>query len=135
MKTRLFIALLTVSIASAAFAQEEKPPETPDPSKPTVMRVFTADEKEPVRERRVKFTPGAVEFRALGMDWRISYLPILMPLAGSRMTTSREWPNAFALTGTEFATPPRTWRERRAISAELRRINRLDRKRAKVVIK
>lgn len=135
MKPQLFIAALAVAVTSAALAQEEKPAENPDYSKPTMMRIFSADDTPPPRARRIKHTPGAFEFRALGMDWRVAYLPILMPLAGSRMTTSREWPDAFALSGTQYASPKKTWRERRTYSAEIRRINRLDRKRARVVLK
>jgi hypothetical protein len=137
MRTRLFITALALAAAGSAFAQEppaEKPAENPDYSKPTLMRVFSADEKPPVRPRRVKVTLAGLEFRALGMDWRIGFMPV-MPMAGSRHTTSKEWPDAFSLTGTQFASPPRTWRQQRALSAELRRIERLDRKRAKVVVK
>lgn len=135
MKTRLFVATaLTLAIAGSAFAQETPVPD-PDYTKPTLIRIFSVDDTPPPRQRRIKHSFGAIEFRALGMDWRVSYLPIAMPLAGSRMGTTNEWPDAFALTGTQFASPPRTWREQRAISAEVRRINRLDRKRAKVVVK
>lgn len=137
MKLRFFIVLAFV--ASAAFAQEqqteEKPVENPDFSKPTLMRVLAYDEA-PDRLRRFHHTPGAIEFRALGMDWRLAYLPILMPLSGSRMGVTNQWPDPFALAGTQIAPPPtRTWRERRAYNAELRRINRSDRKRGKVVVK
>lgn len=134
MKFRLFVTALALALAGPAAAQDE-PATNPDFTKPTLMRIFSTDETPPLREPRVKVRAGALEFRALGMDWRIAYLPILPPLAGSRPTTSREWPDAFSLTGTEFASTPRTWRQRRALSGELRRIERLERKRAKVVVK
>lgn len=134
MKPTLFITALTLAIAVPVLGQEE-PATNPDYTKPTLMRIFSVDDTPPKRERRVKVRAGGVEFRALGMDWRIGFLPFLPPLVGSRNTTSKEWPDAFSLTGTEFASPPRTWRQRRALSSELRRIERLERKRAKVVVK
>jgi hypothetical protein len=125
------IALL---VAASGFAQDT-PVSNTDYSKPTLMKILAADEEEHARPHRFHFSPGAVEFRALGMDWRVTYIPILMPLAGSRPTITNEWPDAFSLTGTSYASPPRTWDDRRAINAELRRINRLDRKRGKVVVR
>src|SRR5688572_26635183 len=108
MKTSLFVTTaLTLALAATAVAQET-PAADPDYTKPTLIRIFSVDDTPPPRERRIKHSFGAIEFRALGMDWRISYLPIAMPLAGSRMRTTNEWPDAFALTGTEFAAPPRT---------------------------
>ena len=47
--------------------------------------------------------------------------------------TNREMIDPFVLTGTEFATTPRTFNTRRAISSELRRIERLERSRHSVV--
>lgn len=130
MKTKALAVVFTF-IACAAIAQET-PVANPDFSRDKLMKILSAEEPRPPRQRRIKHSFGSIEFRAWGMDWRIGYLPIMMPLAGSRRTTSKEWPDAFTLTGTEFASPPRTWRRQRAINSELRRIERLERERAKV---
>jgi hypothetical protein len=68
------------------------------------------------------------------MDWRIIYLPIAMPFSGSvrGSNPSSMWPDPFALTGTEFASTPRTWRDNREVSRERRRIERSERSRARV---
>jgi len=118
--------LLALLLAAPAMAQ--------DYSKPTLMRILSNTVEPPPRGHRIQHRFGLVEFRALGMDWRVSYLPIMMPLAGSRMTTSKEWPDAFSLTNTPIASSPRTWRDRRSIAREIRRIDRLERKRGKVVV-
>lgn len=61
------------------------------------------------------------------LDWdalgtRIHFRPLLAPLAGSYPTTTG-WPipNAFALTGTEYAYTSRTWHDHRSLSAERRK--------------
>jgi hypothetical protein len=127
--TVLFVLLL----ASPILAQETAP-SAPDYSKDTLLRLFAEGEERPERERNVKWSFGRVEFKALGMRWRIGYLPFLVPLPGSYMdTTGWGLPDPFLLTGTEIATTPRTFRDRRAMSAEMKRIDRLT-KRATVKV-
>lgn len=130
MRTSATILLLLL-LATTAAAQEEQGPPPADYSRDTLMRIFAAEEVRAEREPNVQFHIGAVTFRALGSDWRINYLPIMMPLSGSVPRTSMEWPDPFALTQTQIATGPRI-RNRRALNAELRRINRTERARLKV---
>jgi hypothetical protein len=59
----------------------------------------------------------------------------MVPLSGSNPRTSSETPDPFALTHAAIATSPRVWRNRRAVNAELRRIDRSERARAKVRVK
>ena len=69
-----------------------------------------------------------MSFRALGTRWRFIYLPIMMPLSGTRLgATMDDWPDPFALTGTPVATPMRAWRTQRALNAERKRIERITR--------
>jgi hypothetical protein len=75
-------------------------------------------------EGRVRYGLGYVDFRALGIDWRLIYLPIAMPLSGTRMGTTNEWPDPFALTSTAVATTPRTWHTQRHVNREIRRIKK-----------
>jgi hypothetical protein len=130
------LPLALVLVAASAFAQEKPAADAPKPdfSRDHLMRIFNVDNTPPPRPRRMTFEGGAVNFRALGMRWRIPFVPML-PLSGSRMTTSIDMPNPFELTHTEIAQTPRTFVDRRAMSAELRRIDKLDKKRTKVVVK
>ena len=130
------LTLALILVAAGAFAQETAPGVAPKPdfSRPSLIRIFNVDDTPPPRPRRVTIDATGVHFTALGMRWRVPFSP-MMPLSGSRMTTSIDMPNPFALTNTEIAQTPRTFVDRRAMSAELRRIERLDRERAKVVVK
>jgi hypothetical protein len=138
---RPFALLLTILLATAAAAQEAVPPSivtpapapAPDYSNDSLMRLFRPEEPRQAPERRFHWTFGGVEFRALNMRWRIAYLPILPPLPGSVPKTNREAIDPFVLTGTEFAMTPRTFKTRRLINSELRRIERMERERGKVV--
>lgn len=149
--TVLLIALLL--IAPVVLAQENATPgmnirvpsgdpddqPAPDFSRDNLMRLFATGEEPPESpESRIQHELGAIAFRAGGMRWRIGYLPFLAPLPGSYLTTNREWPDPFLLTGTQYASPRRTWRDQRAMSAELKRIERrlrdTDRSRATVTV-
>src|SRR5215210_6382965 len=102
--------LVFLAMAVSAAAQEPRI----DVSRENLQKfVASIPEPPPPRPRNVTFHAGAIEFRALGMRWRIAYLPILPPLPGTRPTTTREWPDPFALTQTSIATTPRSWTTRR----------------------
>lgn len=123
---RTAILLVFVGLcASSALAQDSFTPSSkPDYSKDTLLRLM-ADQKPPEHEPRIQFHIGSVAFKALGTEWNFVYLPIMMPLSGTRFGVTREWPDPFTLTGTPIATPPRLWRpDRRAINRELKRIER-----------
>jgi hypothetical protein len=77
---------------------------------------------------------GSVELKAFGMSWRILYLPIAMPFSGSvrGSNPSTMWPDPFALTRTEYATTPKTWRDKRELDRERRRIEKSMKERAKL---
>ena len=125
---RLLGICLAVLAASAAAAQE---PEPPDFTREGLQRSFAARAidlpERPKPNVRVGF--GVIEFRAFSMDWRIAFLPILPPLHGSAPTTTNMPPDPFLLTGTAFATPPRSWRTQRSHAAELKRIEKSGRSR------
>jgi len=132
------IALAVFLAAGAALGQsgdsQHAPP--PDYSRQKLQEIFSKIEEPPQHERNIQFTPGAVLFKALGMRWRINYLPFLAPLPGSFRTTTGYNVDPFALTHTEIAQTPRTFAAQRAINAEMKRIERTEReKRAKVVVK
>lgn len=119
------ILLALLLIAGAAAAQETaEPASEPDYSREGLRRVFEVEAEREEPERPVRFGVGYIDFRALGTRWRFAYLPIMAPFVGTRQTTTSEWPDAFSLTGTSYATPPRSWRRQRTMSRELRGIER-----------
>lgn len=134
MKRVRLLALLLASLLLAPIANADEPTK-PDYSREALLRIFSVNIPPPQRERAIEFGFGTIEFKALGTRWRFIYLPIFAPLSGSIRRTNAELPNPFALTGTEIAYTPRTWRHDREMSRELRRIERMERERAKVRVK
>jgi hypothetical protein len=133
---RIRIALALLLTAAAAAAQDS--PAKPDYSKETLIRVLAASEEPPERESRIRFREGAVEFTALGLDWR--FPTVVGPYPGSiRDDVSMGFPDAFSTLGIPIATGPRAVRaSRRDVNAELRRIERQERRwrnRGTVVVK
>lgn len=83
--------LVFLTFALRAAAQEGAPPQRIDAS-PERLRQFVASIPEPPPKppRKVIFRFGQIEFRALGMRWRIGYLPIETPLPGTRFGIPHE---------------------------------------------
>lgn len=137
MNMRTAALLFCLAVAGSLGAQEEPKPappqQPPDFSRESLQRVFSANGSElpPRPDANVKYGFGYVEFRALGMDWRITYLPIMMPLSGTALRTNREPVDPFALTGTSIATTPRTFVTRRELNRERKRIKKTERARLK----
>lgn len=128
-------AVLLVLLAGSAAplpAQQQEP--APDFTREGLQRTFSMHVIElPDRPPpRVRFRAGALEFDFLGMDWRVAWLPILPPLPGTEQRTVIRLPDAFSLTGTEIARMPRSWHTQRAVNAELKRIEKSERERAKL---
>ncbi|HEX7151680.1 MAG TPA: hypothetical protein VF618_09350 [Thermoanaerobaculia bacterium] len=122
MMRKAAFGLMLLLVSGAAFGQEEP---QPDYSRDNLQRLVAEIEAPPEHPPRVEFGFGTVSFRALGTSWRFNYLPIMAPLAGTAMTTSRQTPDAFSLLGTAPPETPRTWRDRRERNAERRRIERI----------
>ncbi|HEX6639459.1 MAG TPA: hypothetical protein VF215_00025 [Thermoanaerobaculia bacterium] len=122
------LALLLVT--APVFAQEDA--DTRDYSKDTLLRLFVEAAKQE-SENPIRYRRGAIEFRALGTSWRFNYLP-MMPMSGTMGGVTQEWPDPFALTNTVIATSPRSWRTRRNVSAELKRIEKSERAKIKVTV-
>lgn len=123
--------LIILLLAAGTVMAQEEP--RPDYSRDTLLRLLVQDDP-PRRTGDVQFHVGAIEFGALGTRWRFNYIPIMMPLPGTRFTTTREWPDAFALTNTPIATPPRAWRTQREVNAEIRRIERVTKPKATIKV-
>lgn len=136
MKTiRIAFALLLTT--AAAYAQQTQPAQ--DYSKDTLIRVLAAS-SETEEQQRIRFRDGAVEFRALGLDWR--FPTVVAPLVGSVRddVSSLAWPDAMATLGIPLATGAhlvRNGSSRRDVVSELRRIEREERRmreRTRVVV-
>ena len=129
------LALGALLFAGTLMAQQNSP-QPPDYSRPTLLRILAVDQAHQ-EERRVEYPFGAVQIEGRSTRWLIGYLPFLMPLSGSVPTgrgLGSDFPNPFVLTHTDFPMTPRTWRDNRAMSRELRRIEAEERKRAKVKV-
>jgi len=116
------LALVLLLASAAAFAED-------DAEKLKAFRELNPD--RPATGHAVQWHLGYVEFRALGMDWRIFYLPIMAPLPGSGMQNTGKLPNPFDLTQTPYAStmPPMFDQDRsRAVEREYQRIERLTKK-------
>lgn len=138
-RTLLLTAAITLmALAAAAQELEPAPPPTattttavaPDFSRDTLLRLL-ADQGRDEPEPTVQFGNGTVSFKALGQRWRFIYLPFFAPWQGGFVNTNREWPDPFVLTGTAYASPPSTWHDQRAMSKELKKIE----KRIKATVK
>jgi hypothetical protein len=122
--------LALLLIAGSAMAQDSD--STTDYSKDTLLRLFVNSAKQE-GENPIRYRRGAIEFRALGTSWRFNYLP-MMPLSGTMGGVTNEWPDPFALTNTVIATSPRSWRTRRNVNAEMRRIEKSERAKIRVTV-
>jgi hypothetical protein len=125
---RSVACLLLVLAASTAIA-EDTPPPPPDYSRDGLRRALSihVSELSPVPDKRhLHF--GYFEFRALGMDWRLFYLPLAAPLAGSGPAGAGKLPTALQLISPRISSPgppilddERTFAEER----EYRRIRKM----------
>lgn len=121
------IILALLLVAGSAMAQDEP---RPDYSRDQLLRLFIAASPEEA-QRTYRDVGGTVH--AFGTSFQIHALPmLLMPLSGSVLRTTQEWPDPFALTGTQIATSQRAWRTRRNVNRELRRIELTQRARVRV---
>lgn len=118
---------LVLFLTADAFAQETP---KPDYSKEAVQEfVMSIDVEE---ESSVTYFPDAIRFNALGTTWKFTPYPnLVMPLSGTAMGVTQQFPDPFSLTNTPIATTPRNWYTRRELKQELDKIN----KRLKATVK
>ena len=119
------LALVCLVLAASAALADEKP----DYTREGLRRTFSATviELGPKPKPRFQVKFGYVEFRALGMDWRIMFLPVA-PLSGTRLDVTQEPPDPFELTGvTVNQAPVEEVQMTAELKAELRRLKRVTR--------
>ena len=136
MRRATLIIFVCLTAATAAAQQQQFREDPPDYSRDTLLHLFAESPDREEADPRFEHRFGMIEFRAAGMRWRVGYLPFFIPLHGSiPWDHHQRWPDPFILTGTEIASPPRTWRDQRAMSAELRRLEKRLRESQKVEVK
>ncbi|HYM60381.1 MAG TPA: hypothetical protein VEZ11_05765 [Thermoanaerobaculia bacterium] len=108
--------LVALFIASAAYAQDPTAAELRNPpkfdfSREALHRLFAErlahEQGQPYGF--IQWHVGMVEVNAFGQPVRLVYLPVLAPLTGSMPGPTRQMIDAFTMTGTPLASPPRTW--------------------------
>jgi hypothetical protein len=138
-----FVLLLGAGIAGAQELSQENTVTTVDGrqqpidySRDHLNRLFV-ELPTPPEVEDIVITPGMAQFRALGLNFNLGYLPFFAPFPGSVPTTTNVWPDPFSLTRTSLATTPRSFARGQALNREIRRINKLerDKAKAKVVVK
>ena len=112
---------LILVLAAGASAQQATT--KPDYSKEAVQEfVMSIDVEE---ESSVTYYPDSVRFNALGTSWSFKPFPnLMMPLSGTQMGVTQQWPDPFSLSRTSIATTPRSWYTNRELQKELDRINK-----------
>jgi hypothetical protein len=128
----VFIAAVFVLLTQSAFAQEQ--PQPPDYSRDALLHFVARNDikMSPLPDHlppgRIQWHIGWLEFHGLGMEWRIFYLPLAVPLAGSGLRNVATVPNPLELTGTAVAAGPDLMRERSAaVNREVKKVLKLQR--------
>jgi hypothetical protein len=126
-------ALVSLLIASAILADEPTTTK-PDYSREALLHFVASNDIKisPLPDHlppgRIQWHLGWMEFRALGMQWRIFYLPMAVPLAGSGLQNAANIPNPLEMTGTPFPPSPQLSPDRSAaVDRELKRVLKMER--------
>jgi len=137
MKRLGLLFILISALAASAFAQDDdvKVPQQPDYSRNKLIQILADNPDQPRPQKPVNLGFGYIDFRALNMRWHIGYLPFSAPLYGSVPWAMNGafggMPDPFIATNTEIPQTPRTWAQNRALSSELKRIERTERAKEK----
>ena len=133
MKRLTGFALLTFLAAATALADGTS---RPDYSKDAMLS-FT---REVLRQRaaeHVNIDFGAIDIYHFGTHVKLLWLPFLAPLPGTRLADVASLPSPFALTQTPIARSMPYMPDDEtssAVNREIRRVLRMDKKRAKIKV-
>jgi len=134
----IFIAAVFLLVTNAAFAQEQPATQHPDYSRDALLHFVAQNEikMSPLPDHlppgRVQWHIGWLEFRGLGMDWRVVYLPIAVPLAGSGLQNVARVPNPLEMAKAPIAGNTDFFAERSAsVNREMKRVIKLQRQATK----
>ncbi|MEK6371819.1 MAG: hypothetical protein AABO58_03910 [Acidobacteriota bacterium] len=125
-------AVLTF-MAAAALADDAP---RPDYSRDTLLS-FTREVLRQREAERVEVDFGAIDVYHFGTHFKFLWLPFLAPLPGTKLNQTANLPDPFALTNTRIAgsMPYMDDGHQSAVNREIRRVLRLDKKRAKIKVK
>jgi hypothetical protein len=124
----VFIAAAFVVAVTSAVAQERQPDYSRDALLHFVARndIKMSPLPDHLPPGRIQWHFGWMEFRGLGMDWRIVYLPIAVPLAGSGLQNVGRVPNPIEMARTPVAGNTDVFAERSAsVNREMKRVLKL----------
>jgi hypothetical protein len=128
----VFIAAAFVVAVTSAVAQERQPTLQPDYSRDALLHFVARNDikMSPLPDHlppgRIQWHLGWMEFRGLGMQWRIVYLPIVVPLAGSGLNNTGRVPNPIEMARTPVAGNTDVFAERSAsVNREMKRVLKL----------
>jgi len=134
----LFITAAVVVIAVTATAQERQAPVQPDYSRDALLHFVARNDikMSPLPDHlppgRIEWHFGWMQFRGLGMNWRVVYLPIALPLAGSGIQNVGRVPNPIEMARTPVAGNTDVFAERSAsVNREMKRVLKLQRQTTK----
>jgi len=129
---RVFAVALVVFLLASAIVAEDPPKQ--DYSREALLRFAASNEikMSPLPDHlppgRIQWHIGWMEFHALGMEWRVVYLPITMPLAGSGIQDVANVPNALDSSGHAFPASAQLFADRSAaVNREMKRVLKLER--------
>jgi hypothetical protein len=130
---KISAALALLLLAGSALAADNTTPQ-PDYTRDGIQRVFVIDLYQPSKPHPFAWeNMFAIDWTTLGT--RMHFRPLLAPLQGSfPTTTGLQTPNPFILTGTTFPYTDRTWNEERALTAERRKVEKIIRRHAHIVV-
>lgn len=127
------IASAALLIAAAIHAQDPPTAPKPDYSRQTLLRFVSDNEirMSPLPEHlppgRIQWHIGWMEFRGLGMQWHIFYLPIVMPLAGSGLNHVAEIPNPLEMASRPIPAGLQIYPDRSAaVNREMKRVLKME---------
>ena len=133
----VFIVAAFVATVTSAAAQETQSTR-PDYSRDALLHFVARNEikMSPLPDHlppgRIQWHFGWMEFRGLGMDWRIVYLPIALPLAGSGLNNTGRVPNPIEMASAPIAGNTDVFAERSAsVNREMKRVLKLQRQATK----
>jgi hypothetical protein len=132
MKRILGFALISILTAAATLADDAP---QPDYSKEALL-TFSREVLRQREAERVEVDFGAINVYKFGMSMKFFWLPFLAPLPGTKLNETARIPDAFSLTNTRIAgsMPYMAEESRAGVNREIRRVLRMDKKRAKIKI-
>jgi len=136
MRSVLIAVALLVTVT--AVAQEKHSAPQPDYSRDALLNFVARDsiQMSPLPDHlppgHVQWHIGWLEFRGLGMDWRVVYLPIAVPLAGTRLADVATVPNPLEMAQPRIVGSSQLFGERSAaVNREMKRALKLQRQATK----